>query len=63
MVLSNPKIAINLPRTFEKLHCKGKPHRFRTVSEILRYRQKDRDSFTLLLQGLRQNYRVVMVHN
>ena len=23
-----PKIAINLPRTFEKLHCKGEPYRF-----------------------------------
>ena len=29
VVVPSPKIAIKLPRTFEKLHCKGESNRFR----------------------------------
>ena len=28
LVISSPKLVINLPRTYEKLHCKGEPYRF-----------------------------------
>ena len=28
VVVSSPQIVINLPRTYEKLHCKEEPYRF-----------------------------------
>ena len=47
-VIPSPKIVINLPRTYEKLLCKGEPHRS-AVSEILRYKQTDSQTNILLL--------------
>ena len=32
--IPSPQIVINLPSTYEKLHCKGEPY-----TEILRYKQ------------------------
>ena len=43
----SPKIAKNLPRAYEKLHCKEEPYPL-AVSEGLRYTQTDRDLVTLL---------------
>ena len=28
VVVSSSKVAINLPRAYEKLHCEGEPYRF-----------------------------------
>ena len=35
VVVPSPKIVVNLPRAYEKLHCKGEP----AVRKILWYRQ------------------------
>ena len=44
VVLPYPNIVINLPRTYEKLPWKEN-HIGLAVSEILRYKQKDRQTF------------------
>ena len=35
VVVPSPKIVINLPRTYEKLHCKGEPYRFGGQRDLL----------------------------
>ena len=35
MVALSPKVAINLPRTYEKLHCEEEPYRFYSYRDSL----------------------------
>ena len=48
VVVPSSKIAINLPRTYEKLHNKGEPYRFSGWRD-LRYRQTNKQTEILLL--------------
>ena len=51
MVTLSPKIAINLHRTYEKLHCTVREnHIGSVVSDILQYKQTDKHPVTLLYE-------------
>ena len=53
MVVPYPRIAINPPRTYEKLNCKGDTYRFS--------RQTDTEILLLLYKDLHKNYRASIV--
>ena len=45
-----PKIVINYPKTYEKLHCKGEPYRITGLRDpsVQTYRHTHTDPVTLL---------------